>query len=111
MSAFNKQVGGDHYKCLAASPFKFIQTNNFSFFIGNVIKYASRYATLGETEDIEKIVGYSLMELEERGVDLSEMLDRIARCKPSVKEERFNPFNTKKVKPNAEPIETEGVPV
>jgi hypothetical protein len=104
MSAFNEQVGGDHYKCLAASPFKFIQTNNFSFFIGNVIKYASRYATLGEPEDIEKIIGYCMLELEHKH-------SRSEAPEPPEADINFDPFNIKKVKPNAEPIETEGVQV
>ena len=66
VSAFDKQIGGDHYKKLAIQPFEFIERNRLGFAAGNVIKYLCRYRTKGGLEDLEKARHYLdlLIELE-----------------------------------------------
>ena len=54
MSAFDKQIGGDHYKQLAIQPLEFIERNRLGFAAGNVIKYLCRYKTKGGIEDLKK---------------------------------------------------------
>jgi len=65
-SAFDKQIGGDHYKKLAVQPFEFIELNHLGFSAGNVIKYLCRYKIKGGLEDLKKARHYLdlLIELE-----------------------------------------------
>lgn len=57
MTALNKQVGGNHYKCFKIQPTEFIHKNNLTFLQGCVIKRICRYKLKGSTvEDLEKIV-------------------------------------------------------
>ena len=58
VSAFDKQIGGDHYKQLAIQPLEFIERNRLGFAAGNVIKYLCRYRTKGGLEDLEKARHY-----------------------------------------------------
>ena len=66
MNAFNKQVGGNHYKDLPIQPTWFIRNNGFGFVVGNIIKYACRYAVLGNEKDLKKIIHYAEIELKEK---------------------------------------------
>ena len=66
MNAFNKQVGGNHYKDLPIQPTWFIRTNGFGFIVGNIIKYACRYAVLGNEKDLKKIMHYAEIEAKEK---------------------------------------------
>ena len=59
MNVFDKQVGGDHYKNLPIPPTLFIHANGFGFIVGNIIKYAVRYAVLGNETDLRKIIHYA----------------------------------------------------
>ena len=59
MNVFGHQVGGDHYKNLQIQPTLFIHANGFGFVVGNIIKYACRYAVLGNTQDLQKIIHYA----------------------------------------------------
>lgn len=61
-SVLEKQVGGDHYKKFNIQPIEFIKTNNLSFEMGNVVKYALR--DKGGEEDIKKAIHYIEFELE-----------------------------------------------
>jgi len=58
-NVFDYQVGGDHYKKLQIQPTLFIHANGFGFVVGNIIKYACRYAVLGNTQDLKKIIHYA----------------------------------------------------
>ena len=58
-NVFDYQVGGDHYKNLQIQPTLFIHANGFGFVVGNIIKYATRYAVLGNTQDLKKIIHYA----------------------------------------------------
>tara|TARA_R110002020_G_scaffold105417_1_gene245897 strand:- start:472 stop:762 length:291 start_codon:yes stop_codon:yes gene_type:complete len=68
MSAFDRQVGGDHYRDMEISPFEFIERNKLSFGVGNVIKYLCRWRTDSGSgiEDLRKAKHYIdlLIELE-----------------------------------------------
>tara|TARA_R110000824_G_scaffold67371_4_gene174423 strand:+ start:2268 stop:2504 length:237 start_codon:yes stop_codon:yes gene_type:complete len=78
MSAFDKQIGGDHYKKLAIQPLEFIERNRLGFSAGNIIKYICRYKTKGGLEDLKKARHYLdlLIELEETGCLAGEERDR-----------------------------------
>lgn len=58
MSAFDRQVGGDHYRDMAIQPFEFIERNGLSFGVGNVIKYLCRYKAKDGIEDLRKAKHY-----------------------------------------------------
>lgn len=65
MSAFEKQIGGSHYK-MAIQPVEFIEKNNLGFCVGNCIKYLCRYKQKNGKQDLEKAKHYIdlLIELE-----------------------------------------------
>jgi hypothetical protein len=67
MNVFDDQVGGDHYKCLPVQPLWFIRTNGFQHIVGCIVKYACRYAVLGDPQDLEKIIQYAQVEIKEKG--------------------------------------------
>jgi|TARA_R110002020_G_scaffold191920_3_gene391891 hypothetical protein len=60
MSAFDKQVGGDHYRDMAISPVKFIEFNGLGYCVGNIIKYVCRWRKSSGSgiEDLEKAKHY-----------------------------------------------------
>jgi hypothetical protein len=66
-SAFprDKQVGGDHYKKFKIQPYTFTRTNDLNFFQGNVIKYVCRYKDKNGIEDLQKIIHYCELEIEQ----------------------------------------------
>ncbi len=66
MNEFNRQVGGNHYKDLPIQPTWFIRLNGFGFIVGNIIKYACRYAVLGNEKDLRKIIHYAEIEIKEK---------------------------------------------
>ena len=61
MSAFKKQIGGDHYKKMVIQPAKFINDNKLLFAEGNAIKYICRHGSKGGLQDIEKAIHYLQM--------------------------------------------------
>lgn len=65
MSAFNTQVGGDHYKKFVIQPTYFLQQNKVRFIEGNVIKYVLRHEFKNGVEDIKKAIHYLEMILED----------------------------------------------
>ena len=54
MSAYNKQIGGTHYRKMKIQPSKFVIENKLLFPEGNVIKYICRHQYKGGKEDLEK---------------------------------------------------------
>ena len=68
MSAFDKQVGGNHYKEMSIQPFEFIERNGLSFGVGNVIKYLCRFNKKGGLDDLKKAKHYLelMIELENK---------------------------------------------
>ena len=64
MSAYKKQIGGDHYSRFKVQPSKFINDNNLQFAEGNAIKYICRHAHKGGKEDLKKAIHYIEMIIE-----------------------------------------------
>ena len=71
LGAFEKQVGGNHYKDMAIQPVEFIVRNKIPFLAGNAIKYLCRHAVKGGRADIEKAIHYCEMILESEYGDAS----------------------------------------
>lgn len=63
--AFSEQIGGDHYKSLAIQPIEYILRNELGWCEGNIIKYITRWKQKGGKEDVEKVIHYAQMLLEE----------------------------------------------
>ena len=85
MNVFERQVGGDHYKNLPIPPTLFIHANGFGFIVGNIIKYAVRYAVLGNETDLKKIIHYAQIAEKEAGAtyDLRSEKKMLDTPKPS----------------------------
>ena len=64
MSAYKKQIGGNHYSRFKVQPSKFINDNNLQFAEGNAIKYICRHAHKGGKQDLEKAKHYIDMIIE-----------------------------------------------
>ena len=56
--AYNKQVGGNHYKNMKIQPSQFINENHLPFAEGSAIKYICRHAVKGKEQDIDKAIHY-----------------------------------------------------
>ena len=54
MSAYDKQIGGTHYRKMKIQPSRFVIENKLLFPEGNVIKYISRHQYKGGKEDLLK---------------------------------------------------------
>lgn len=63
-SVLKRQEAGNHYKDGTIQPIEFITSNNLSFVIGNIIKYAYRADKKGGAEDLRKCLHYCQIELE-----------------------------------------------
>ncbi len=61
----DKQIGGSHYKKFKIQPYELISHNDLSFFQGNVIKYVCRYKDKAGIQDLEKIIHYCELEIDE----------------------------------------------
>ena len=64
MGAYDKQIGGSHYKKLKIQPSEFINKNKILFAEGNAIKYICRHADKGGKEDLKKAIHYIEMIME-----------------------------------------------
>ena len=64
MGAYDKQVGGSHYKKFKIQPSEFINKNKILFAEGNAIKYICRHADKGGKEDLKKAKHYIDMIIE-----------------------------------------------
>jgi len=53
-SAFDRQVGGNHYSKLAIQPAKYSFKNNMNWHQGEIIKYVTRYKDKGLKKDLDK---------------------------------------------------------
>jgi hypothetical protein len=65
MSAFDYQIGGEHYKELPIQPTEFIHKNDIGFIAGNVIKYIVRYKFKNGVDDLKKASHYLDMLIEQ----------------------------------------------
>lgn len=64
MNAFDKQIGGSHYKDMAIQPLEFIHTNNVPFIEANIIKYILRHRRKNKEQDVLKAMHYCALLLE-----------------------------------------------
>ena len=64
MSAYDKQVGGSHYKKMKIQPSRFVIENELLFPEGSVIKYICRHRFKNGKEDLEKAVHFIEMIIE-----------------------------------------------
>ena len=64
MSAYKKQIGGNHYSRFKVQPSKFINDNKLLFAEGNAIKYICRHTAKNGKEDLEKAKHYIDMIIE-----------------------------------------------
>ena len=69
MSAHKKQVGGDHYKRMAIQPSHYIVRNKLGWYEGNIVKYITRHSIKGGKQDIEKVIHYAELLLEDQYPD------------------------------------------
>ena len=58
MSAYDKQIGGSHYRSLKIQPSKFVIENELLFPEGNVIKYICRHRFKNGKEDLLKAIHF-----------------------------------------------------
>lgn len=65
MKATDKQVGGDHYKTLPVQPGHYIRKNKLGWYEGNIVKYITRHQQKGGRQDVEKVIHYAELLLEE----------------------------------------------
>ena len=63
-AAMQRQVGGNHYKDLAIQPITYIMANDMGYCAANIVKYATRAEQKNGIEDIEKIIHYAQLWLE-----------------------------------------------
>ncbi len=61
----DRQVGGSHYKDFAIQPSHYIRRNKLGWYEGNIVKYISRHAAKGGRLDVEKVIHYAELLLEE----------------------------------------------
>ena len=66
MSAFDGQVGGNHYKSFKIQPAEFIHVNGLGYMAGNIVKYVCRYPLKHSSgiEDLRKARQYLDMLIE-----------------------------------------------
>ena len=64
MSAYDKQIGGSHYRSLKIHPSKFVIENELLFPEGNVIKYICRHRFKNGKEDLLKAIHFIEMIIE-----------------------------------------------
>lgn len=63
--ALDTQVGGNHYKKMRIQPVEFIVANDIPYREANIIKYICRHKFKNGRQDVEKVVHYAQMILEE----------------------------------------------
>lgn len=61
----SEQVGGSHYKNMKIQPVEFIMANDLNFLEGNVVKYICRYKQKGGVEDLNKVIHYARLLIEQ----------------------------------------------
>ena len=64
MSAYDKQVGGSHYKKMKIQPSRFVIENELLFPEGSVIKYICRHRFKNGKEDLLKAIHFIEMIIE-----------------------------------------------
>ena len=65
-TALGNQVGGSHYCSMAIQPIEFIHKNKLGWCEGNIVKYITRHSIKGGRQDIEKVIHYAELLLEDK---------------------------------------------
>lgn len=73
--ASERQVGGDHYRSLPIQPSHYIRANDLGWYEGNIVKYVTRYRQKGGKADLQKVIHYAELILEELEGETEEQLD------------------------------------
>jgi hypothetical protein len=63
-TAWDTQVGGDHYRKFAIQPSEYIDKNGFDWYDGNALKYISRHKVKNGPTDLKKAIQYIQAQLE-----------------------------------------------
>ena len=58
MSAFDKQINGDHYKLMMIQPLEYALANDLGICEHAVVKYISRWKMKGGVDDLRKAIHY-----------------------------------------------------
>jgi hypothetical protein len=58
MSAFDKQINGNHYKLMMIQPLEYALANDMGICEHAVVKYISRWKTKGGVEDLRNAIHY-----------------------------------------------------
>ena len=64
MTAFDDQIGGNHYKLMMIQPTEYIMANNLDWWEANVVKYISRWRNKGGVDDLRKVIHYTQILIE-----------------------------------------------
>ena len=87
MSAYKKQIGGNHYSKFKVQPSKFINDNKLLFAEGNAIKYICRHTHKGGKQDLLKAKHYIDMiierDYEEKKEKRETWIEGYKKCKAS----------------------------
>ena len=65
MKAKDKQIGGDHYKKMAIQPSDYIVKNKLGWYEGNIVKYITLHSVKGGKQDVEKVIHYAQLLIDE----------------------------------------------
>ena len=88
-SVWSGQIGGTHYKSNGIQPAEFIHKNKLNWCEGNIVKYTCRHNKKNGKDDIEKVIHYALMLLEEEYdytyEEAKELIDKLYGNKRSLK--------------------------
>ena len=57
-SAFDRQVGGNHYQGLSITPIEYCHKNKLGPCEFSVVRYVTRYKSKGGIEDLQKAIHY-----------------------------------------------------
>lgn len=68
-SAFDMQVGGNHYKWFAIQPTEFCQRNRLPHIESSIVRYACRWREKGGIQDLRKIQHYVDLLIEIEGLN------------------------------------------
>jgi len=64
VSAFDDQIGGNHYKLMMIQPTEYILANNLDWCEANIVKYISRWRDKGGVDDLRKVIHYAQILIE-----------------------------------------------
>ena len=64
MSAFDDQIGGNHYKLMMIQPTEYILANDMDWCEANIVKYISRWRSKGGVDDLRKVIHYAQILIE-----------------------------------------------